>query len=267
MMPAEPDNKSNPRKSISRRLRFEILRRDNNTCRYCHATDTPLTIDHVIPVALGGTDEPSNLVACCKDCNAGKTSSNPDAATVAQVSEDAARWADAMKLAVERMNANKAAVSEQTKPFHDAWFLWSKSGWRYRLPADADTVLTGYLGAGMPPDALAEAARLALRKDGVENYWHYFQGVARNMLADLQRDATALLSASVEQSAPESEPEAEYGWGNRAWRKGYMTALSHIQRFESGDPTYWESPPISAFQYRALAMVVDADAVDWVASH
>ena len=267
MVSPEPDSKSNsPRKAIPKRVRFEVLRRDNYTCYYCRATDAPLTIDHVLPAVLGGTDDPSNLVACCKDCNSGKTSSAPDAATVAQVSDDAARWADAMKLAADRLNASKAAANEQTKPFHDAWFLFSGPGWSYRLPGDADKVLINYLAAGMPPEVLADAARIALRKRDVDNYWHYFQGVAKNMLADLQRDAAALLSAPIEHSTPEPQPEAEYGWGNRAWRKGYMTALSHIQRFESGDPTYWEAPPISAFQYRSLAMVVDAEAVDWVAS-
>jgi hypothetical protein len=263
MMPPDSETAQPKRKPIPKRVRFEVLRRDNYTCRYCRSTSNELTIDHVTPAVLGGTDDPSNLVAACKDCNAGKSSSSPDAAVVAQVSDDAVRWADAMKLAAERLNASKAAASEQTKPFHDAWYTFSGPGWSYRLPANAEDILVGYLAAGMPPEVLAEAARIALRKRGVENYWHYFQGVAKNMLADLQRDAAALLAAPTERSAAESE---EFGWGNRAWRKGYMCALSHIQRFESGDPTYWEAPPISAFQYRSLSMVVDAEAMDWLAT-
>ena len=63
--------------AIPKRTRFEVLRRDNHTCRYCRSTDNPLTIDHVTPVSLGGTDDPSNLVAACRDCNAGKASSSP----------------------------------------------------------------------------------------------------------------------------------------------------------------------------------------------
>jgi hypothetical protein len=200
IMPSEPDGKSTPpRKAIPRRLRYEILRRDDYTCRYCHATDAPLTIDHVIPVALGGTDDPSNLVAACEACNIGKSSSTPDAATVAQVTGDAARWAAAMKLAAERLNASKAAVSEQTRPFFGEWFVWSRPGWRYKLPSDAEDVLVQYLAAGMPPDVLRQAARIALRKRDVDNYWHYFRGVANNMLAELQRDAAALLAAPAEE--------------------------------------------------------------------
>lgn len=76
--------------AVSRRLRFEILRRDGHTCRYCgaKAPEAALTVDHVIPVALGGGDEPNNLVAACSDCNSGKSSVPADAAVVEDVDED-----------------------------------------------------------------------------------------------------------------------------------------------------------------------------------
>jgi hypothetical protein len=61
--------------AISKRLRFEVLRRDGFRCVYCHRSDVILTVDHVTPKALGGTDDPSNLVTCCDDCNTGKSSS------------------------------------------------------------------------------------------------------------------------------------------------------------------------------------------------
>src|SRR5690606_6758165 len=62
--------------AVSKRLRFEIFRRDSHTCRYCGATapGTPLRVDHVVPLAPGGTDHPSNLVTSCEPCNSGKTS-------------------------------------------------------------------------------------------------------------------------------------------------------------------------------------------------
>ena len=45
--------------SVSRRLRFEILRRDNYTCCYCGAKspDVTLAVDHVLPVTLGDIHE------------------------------------------------------------------------------------------------------------------------------------------------------------------------------------------------------------------
>lgn len=62
------------RKSLSKRLRFEIFKRDGFKCLYCGATPAQkvLRVDHVKPVADGGGDEPTNLVTSCFDCNAGK---------------------------------------------------------------------------------------------------------------------------------------------------------------------------------------------------
>lgn len=63
------------RKALSKKLRFQILERDNFACRYCGrgAPEYRLEIDHVTPVACGGSDHPDNLIAACCDCNAGKS--------------------------------------------------------------------------------------------------------------------------------------------------------------------------------------------------
>jgi hypothetical protein len=51
--------------------RADIYARDANACQYCLRTfpQKELTIDHVVPLALGGIDEPVNYVTCCSDCN------------------------------------------------------------------------------------------------------------------------------------------------------------------------------------------------------
>lgn len=248
MMPAEPESKSTaPRKAISRRLRYEILRRDGHACYYCHATDVPLTIDHVLPVVLGGTDDPSNLVAACKDCNGGKTSSAPDAATVAQVDEDAARWAAAMKQAAERLAENKTAVSEHLKPWFDEWQFWAKPSWGYKLPADAEEVLSGYLAAGMPLDLLQKALFVTMRKQGVDERFRYFRGVANNMLAELQRDAKAILDADAVEPVP-CPGNRDCTCPAHAWARGFDDAAKY--------PTIgygW-------YGFRALSEVVDGPA-------
>lgn len=63
------------RKSISKRLRFEVLKRDRFTCQYCgeKPPKVPLEIDHIIPVSKGGKNEIQNLVVSCFDCNRGKS--------------------------------------------------------------------------------------------------------------------------------------------------------------------------------------------------
>lgn len=67
-----PNRRKTPRRPI--RARFDVLVRDNYTCRYCgrQAPNVVLHVDHVIPVAKGGTDDPDNLVTACYDCNEGK---------------------------------------------------------------------------------------------------------------------------------------------------------------------------------------------------
>lgn len=68
------DKRPSTRIAMGSKLRFQILHRDNFTCRYCgrQAPDVALHVDHVIPVSQGGLTEPENLVAACEECNFGK---------------------------------------------------------------------------------------------------------------------------------------------------------------------------------------------------
>lgn len=52
-------------------LRLEILKRDGNKCKNCGATED-LTLDHINPRSLGGTNDESNLQTLCRRCNASK---------------------------------------------------------------------------------------------------------------------------------------------------------------------------------------------------
>jgi hypothetical protein len=63
------------RKGLSKRLRFEVFKRDSFKCQYCGrcAPDVVLNIDHIKAVADGGADHPANLVTACKGCNGGKS--------------------------------------------------------------------------------------------------------------------------------------------------------------------------------------------------
>ena len=62
------------RKPISRKLRFEVFKRDSFTCQYCgkSAPDVVLHVDHIKPIKEGGTNDIMNLVTSCADCNLGK---------------------------------------------------------------------------------------------------------------------------------------------------------------------------------------------------
>ena len=62
------------REPISKKLRFEVFKRDSFTCQYCgaKAPDAVLHCDHIHPVAEGGKSEILNLVTACEGCNLGK---------------------------------------------------------------------------------------------------------------------------------------------------------------------------------------------------
>lgn len=66
------------RPPISQRLRYTILKRDQEQCVKCGAspkknTAITLEVDHIIPFAKGGTNDPTNLQTLCWWCNQGKT--------------------------------------------------------------------------------------------------------------------------------------------------------------------------------------------------
>jgi HNH endonuclease len=63
------------RKPISKTLRFEVFKRDSFKCQYCgaEAPNVLLHIDHIRPVAGGGSNELTNLITACLPCNLGKS--------------------------------------------------------------------------------------------------------------------------------------------------------------------------------------------------
>ena len=68
------------RKAISKGVRFDVFKRDSFKCQLCGATapDVLLEIDHIHPVAKGGTNDITNLITACQPCNAGKSDKTLD---------------------------------------------------------------------------------------------------------------------------------------------------------------------------------------------
>lgn len=66
---------SNTRKPISKRVRFEVFKRDLFKCAYCGRTppSVVLHVDHIVPVSKGGKNTQDNLITACFDCNLGKS--------------------------------------------------------------------------------------------------------------------------------------------------------------------------------------------------
>jgi hypothetical protein len=65
------------RTTIPLKDRWAVLKRDNYKCIGCGASPSidhqvELEVDHIQPVAKGGTNDPENLQTLCRKCNQGK---------------------------------------------------------------------------------------------------------------------------------------------------------------------------------------------------
>jgi hypothetical protein len=105
---------NNRRKSLTKSRRYAILARDGFQCRYCGAAadNTVLVVDHIIPVALGGTNDPENLITACEVCNQGKAAKTPTTAAPTEtdrkrLEESVRRQEDAARLVAEAAESRK----------------------------------------------------------------------------------------------------------------------------------------------------------------
>lgn len=186
--------------ALSRRLRFEILRRDGNTCRYCGAMapDVALTVDHVIPAALGGGDDPRNLVTACADCNAGKASISPDSALVDDVDATAMLFASALERAAAKRREDKAATQLALKNFETYWTGWT---WTDRLgqahsialPDDWQGSVERFLALGLTAQELYELADEAMLVRNVRDEFRLFCKKAWNEINERHELARRLI--------------------------------------------------------------------------
>lgn len=215
---------------VSRRLRFEILRRDNHQCRYCGAAapDAKLTVDHVTPVALGGSDDPSNLVTACADCNGGKTSIAPDTATVADVSADALRWTNALRQAAEEREAEYAQSKAAVDHFRKLWNAWTIAGKPHRLPLNCAPTVHRLLASGLTFTDFEELIEVAMTNsliEGAEAKWKYFCGCCKKRLEQAHARAQQLAGGFDEEDSYENptwtNQQIDHTWKLRSkeWRE------------------------------------------------
>jgi hypothetical protein len=190
--------------AVSKRTRYEVLRRDNYTCRYCGtsvADGAVLTVDHVVPTTLGGSDDPTNLVAACRDCNAGKASTSPDAELVADVAQDALRWAAAIKLAAHNAEARGSEERAYKAAFFDdlrSYFPDKPEAWKRLLPDDWELSIITFYRRGLPAATLSRAlettmTRARARMVSEAGFFRYLCGICWKTLKEIEDEAARLV--------------------------------------------------------------------------
>jgi hypothetical protein len=111
------------RVQLSKRVRFEVFKRDGFTCQYCgaHPPSVVLHVDHIDAVANGGQNDMDNLLTSCEACNLGKgaraltavpESLADKAARIAEAEEQLAGYSAVMQARRERIEADVWDVVE-----------------------------------------------------------------------------------------------------------------------------------------------------------
>lgn len=174
--------------AVSKRLRFEILRRDGFRCYYCgtrsNETADGLTVDHVTPTALGGSDLPDNLVAACSDCNAGKSATLLDGATVAAVVEDVNAAQEARRDAAAKAAEKVTAEDEFAQAVRSVWGTYAPS--YVPFPVDGAEIIGSWLRDNVPLPLVEKAFAITWGRKGIAKTarLRYAAGVVRSLLAE-----------------------------------------------------------------------------------
>lgn len=171
-------------RSTGKRVRFEILKRDGFRCRYCGvtATATLLHVDHVVPVAEGGTDDPSNLVTACPDCNLGKSSVSLDESLLPNQTptEDMIEHAEQLRAYLAAARERDAAIAEMAAYVTETWKAhvssYMQRGLEVQLPG-----LIRDRGLDDVLDAIYAVGRSTA--NSADHRTRYFFGVLRNKRA------------------------------------------------------------------------------------
>lgn len=173
------------RKSLSKKTRFEVFKRDGFRCMYCgaHPPSVLLVVDHVVPVAGGGVNDMDNLVTACEPCNQGK----------------GARELGAVPEGLAEKAAGVAERELQLKGYHDvmqakrmrldgeAWDLMNS--WRTEqdsAPKDwmnSMRMFIDKIGFHETQEALDIAQGKGLRTE--EKTWRYFCGICWNKVREV----------------------------------------------------------------------------------
>ena len=176
--------------AISKRLRFEVFKRDNFTCTYCRSKNNEITIDHVMPVALGGLDTPENLVTACIDCNAGKTSTAPNSDLVSDTSKNAAAQTEAFKEELKKATADALQREKFADEFFEQWeSIREEYGLSWASLDDRDdweTSVIRWRELGVSPELFEANIRVAMRARHVpqRSRFRYFCAVMHNQLKE-----------------------------------------------------------------------------------
>jgi hypothetical protein len=158
-------------RKISNALRFEVFQRDRHTCQYCgrRAPDVELEVDHLIPVARGGTDAFENLITSCRDCNSGKSAKLIERFTHGHTKES---WREKIReKRIERLREKHSEVE-------DVLDYWAECSSMHAVTNYDEEAVFRFVET-YDPAWIKAAIRIATRQRR-NNYVKYVAGILKN---------------------------------------------------------------------------------------
>ena len=188
------------RKGLTKKVRFEVFKRDSFTCQYCgaKAPEAVLVVDHIEPVAKGGTNDILNLITSCHSCNAGKSDRRLSDTTVVQKRQEQLEQLQERKEQLEMMmNWQKELLSLEDTALDEAADYWTALTDPYSLN-DQGRVGLGKLLRKYDLQDVLESMRIAVDKhveykegkptqESVEKAWKYVPRVANMKKVDQEK--------------------------------------------------------------------------------
>ena len=195
------------RKAISKKMRFEVLKRDKFTCQYCgkQSPDVILHIDHIKPVSKGGKNTMLNLVTSCVDCNLGKgdrelsdeSEIEKQKQQLAELSEKQEQVKLMIKWREQLIDADELMINSAVKVINNHIINWSVSEsstgrirsiiskGKYNELMDSITIAKGKYGYIENRDDADDFISMSLKlinkdQDPAQRKVNYAKGIARN---------------------------------------------------------------------------------------
>lgn len=170
------------RKSISKKDRFNVFKRDLFTCQYCGNTPPSviLEVDHITPVSKGGDNDIDNLITSCFDCNRGKGAEelNVLPESISNKSERLLEKELQLKELGKLKTSIKKRKTRQAKKVSDIYHTYFPE---YILTKSSITSIRMFLDRLHVSD-ICECMELACQRHGDRVAFRYFCGICWNKI-------------------------------------------------------------------------------------
>jgi len=124
-------------RSLQKKTRFEVFKRDEFICQFCGRTppQVVLEVDHIVPVCKGGANSIDNLTTACFDCNRGKGATSLEkvplsvtdkAAILGEKELQLKAYNRALKAKHKRLHADVERIASMFESFYEGWTLTDK---------------------------------------------------------------------------------------------------------------------------------------------